>query len=1404
MIVAKMALCSYPYLRLHSISFRFDPSDGHNPHPNPLFSSTMRRRLKTRISNSNSNPLNIKCCASTSQSNSQSSSPPPPPFEDGGDQRKFSDLNILYRRFWKVAAPYWYSDDKVQARLQLAGVFALTLATTGISVGFNFLGRDFFNALANKDQEQFTKQLVYYLCGFAGGIPFFVLRDYARETLSLRWRCWMTSYFMQRYLTDRTFYKIQSQSIIDNPDQRIVDDLSSFTSTALSFSLTLFNAAVDLISFSNILYTIYPPLFVVLLLYSIGGTVISIFLGKGLVSLNFLQEKKEADFRYGLVRVRENAESIAFYGGEDNELQLLLQRFTSAFENLTQLLISSRNLEFFTNGYRYLIQVVPVAVVAPMYFSGKIEFGVINQSVSAFSHILGDVSLVVYQFQAISAFSAVIDRLGEFDDVLDTSRSNSLSDTGEYINLTYSHVKGSQVLDSNGSLPPTTSPRLLDVENLILKTPKTNSTLVRDLSFVINEKDNLLVVGPSGSGKTSLLRALAGLWSTGKGKITFYAENQGDAQPLSSSDVAPVEENSEKNVNQEFGRPINSNSRSVFFLPQRPYMVLGSLRQQLLYPTWAEESSVSDTTKPGGPLPFLTRVPNSKSAGEKRSIRVPTTDELTQVLEDVRLGYILSRFKGLDTVYEWSSVLSLGEQQRLAFARLLLSKPKLALLDESTSALDEANEAHLYEKMKAAGITPLLPKMAASSACLLGNGLSTHGTKSKLSRDFYGKHIAVTPSISSLGRRSNGVLVKASLKPKQHEGRREFLRSLLGSAGIGVPALLGNGKAYADEQGVSSSRMSYSRFLEYLDKDRVKKVDLFENGTIAIVEAVSPELGNRVQRVRVQLPGFSQELLQKFREKNIDFAAHNGQEESGSLLFNLIGNLAFPLILIGGLFLLSRRSSGGMGGPGGPGFPLAFGQSKAKFQMEPSTGVTFDDVAGVDEAKQDFMEVVEFLKKPERFTAVGARIPKGVLLIGPPGTGKTLLAKAIAGEAGVPFFSISGSEFVEMFVGVGASRVRDLFKKAKENAPCIVFVDEIDAVGRQRGTGIGGGNDEREQTLNQLLTEMDGFEGNTGVIVIAATNRVDILDSALLRPGRFDRQVSVDVPDIRGRTEILKVHGSNKKFDADVSFDVIAMRTPGFSGADLANLLNEAAILAGRRGKTAISSKEIDDSIDRIVAGMEGTVMTDGKSKSLVAYHEVGHAICGTLTPGHDAVQKVTLVPRGQARGLTWFIPSDDPTLISKQQLFARIVGGLGGRAAEEVIFGEPEVTTGAAGDLQQITGLAKQMVVTFGMSEIGPWSLMDSSAQSADVIMRMMARNSMSEKLAEDIDAAVKRISDNAYEIALSHIRNNREAIDKIVDVLLEKETMSGDEFRAILSEFVEIPAENQVPPAVPSPVSV
>ncbi|XP_062093029.1 ABC transporter D family member 2, chloroplastic [Humulus lupulus] len=626
--------------------------------------------------------------------------PPAAPLPDKEVKRKVPDLQTLLRRFWKVAAPYWSSDDKAQARLRLAGVFALTLGTTGISVGFNFLGRDFYNALANKDQEQFTKQLLYYLGGFAGGIPVFVLRDYARDTLALRWRSWMTSYYMERYLKNQTFYKIQSQSIIDNPDQRIVDDLSSFTGTALSFSLTIFNAVVDLISFSNILLGIYPPLFIVLLVYSIGGTAISIFLGRELVSLNFLQEKKEADFRYGLVRIRENAESIAFYGGEENEMRLLLQRFKSAFENLSQLLISSRNLDFFTSGYRYLIQILPAALVAPMYFSGKIEFGVINQSVSAFNHILGDVSLVVYQIQAISAFSAIIDRLGEFEDVLDSSgSSNSISDPVEEIHLAYCcRTGGSPNLALNGSVPVHKCQKLLGVEGLTVQTPGSQSTLVKDLSFVINHKEHLLITGPSGSGKTSLLRTMAGLWSTGRGKITFYVEDEEHLQPPTPSDLSPLETDTTHDLDKKLERSVSRNSRSVFFLPQRPYMVLGTLRQQLLYPTWSVDAiPTSDDS-----LPFLMGISNSENTRSERN--KPTTEDIIQVLENVRLGYLLSRFN-LDSTYEWSSVLSLGEQQRLAFARLLLSKPSLILLDESTSALDEANEAHLYREADKAGIT---------------------------------------------------------------------------------------------------------------------------------------------------------------------------------------------------------------------------------------------------------------------------------------------------------------------------------------------------------------------------------------------------------------------------------------------------------------------------------------------------------------------------------------------------------------------------------------------------------------------------------------------------------------------------------------------------------------------------
>jgi cell division protease FtsH len=428
-----------------------------------------------------------------------------------------------------------------------------------------------------------------------------------------------------------------------------------------------------------------------------------------------------------------------------------------------------------------------------------------------------------------------------------------------------------------------------------------------------------------------------------------------------------------------------------------------------------------------------------------------------------------------------------------------------------------------------------------------------------------------------------------------------------------------------------------------------------------------------------------------------------------------------------------------------------------------------------------------------------------VLLVGPPGTGKTLLAKAIAGEAGVPFFSLSGSEFVEMFVGVGASRVRDLFKRAKENSPCLIFIDEIDAVGRQRGAGIGGGNDEREQTLNQLLTEMDGFEGNSGIIIIAATNRPDVLDSALMRPGRFDRQVQVDAPDIKGRLSILKVHTRNKKLAPDVSLESIARRTPGFTGADLANLLNEAAILTARRRKEATTLAEIDDAVDRVIAGMEGKPLTDGRSKRLIAYHEVGHALVGTLVKAHDPVQKVTLVPRGQAQGLTWFAPDEEQMLVSKAQLRSRIMGALGGRAAEDVVFGHAEVTTGAGGDIQQVASIARQMVTRFGMSDLGQLSL-EAGNQEVFLGRDLMTRSDGSDALANRIDEAVRAIVQSCYRETVELVAANRSCMDSLVEMLIEKETLDGDELRAVVAEFTTIPEKERFSPllvAEPAPIS-
>ena len=609
----------------------------------------------------------------------------------------------------------------------------------------------------------------------------------------------------------------------------------------------------------------------------------------------------------------------------------------------------------------------------------------------------------------------------------------------------------------------------------------------------------------------------------------------------------------------------------------------------------------------------------------------------------------------------------------------------------------------------------------------------------------------------------------------------------------GGPMQVANGPTEAPRNS-AVARVAYGRFLDYLEAGRITAVDVYDGGRTAVVEAVDPYIDNRVQRLRVDLPGLAPELISQIEEQGVSFDVHPPRTTPPAL--GILGNLAFPLLLIGALIFLARRSNNM---PGGPGQAMQFGKSKARFAMEAETGVMFDDVAGVEEAKQDLEEVVTFLKQPERFSALGATIPRGVLLVGPPGTGKTLLAKAIAGEAGVPFFSLSGSEFVEMFVGVGASRVRDLFKRAKENAPCLIFIDEIDAVGRQRGAGVGGGNDEREQTLNQLLTEMDGFEGNSGIILLAATNRPDVLDSALMRPGRFDRQVTVDAPDIKGRLSILEVHSRNKKLAEDVSLEVIARRTPGFTGADLANLLNEAAILTARRRKEATTLAEIDDAVDRVIAGMEGQPLTDGRSKRLIAYHEVGHALVGTLVKHHDPVQKVTLIPRGQAQGLTWFAPDEEQMLVSRAQLRARIMGALGGRAAEDIVFGHAEVTTGAGGDIQQVASMARQMVTRFGMSELGPLSL-EAGNQEVFLGRDLMTRSDVSDSITNQIDEQVRSIVESCYKETVDLIADQRDCMDRLVDLLIEKETLDGDDFRDVVAEFVSIPEKDRFSPLLPA----
>ncbi|KAI8462678.1 MAG: ATP-binding cassette transporter [Monoraphidium minutum] len=690
---------------------------------------------------------------------------------------------VIYSRLSKLALPYW--QEVPEARWKLAGVVALTLATTGVSVVFNFLGRDFFNALSERDAVAFQLQLYRYLGGFAIGVPVFVVKRYFQARLSLEWREWMTARLLSQYFTDRSFYQLQAGQLVDNPDQRIAADVKTFTETALSLSLTLLNAVIDLVSFSGILYTIYPPLFAALLAYSIGGTAASIALGKNLVSLNFNQEAREADLRYGLVRVRENAESIAFYGGEGSEMRALIQRLRGVVSNYSSLLISSRNLDFFTSFYRFVIQLLPAAVVAPLYFQGKIDFGVINQSQSAFNHILSDVSLVVYQFEALAGFSAVVDRLGEFSEVSDIKLRHVFTVEGEEgdgkegagggkegegeggaAGALAAAAEGAAVGAAvgavaangggtgangggNGGAAPARGGRrtaasaeaaaeagpggitivhlgpvpagsgsggggagdlLLELRGLCISTPDGVSKLAQNLDLEVRSGESLLIVGPSGAGKTSVLRALAGLWQAGSGAILSHG-----LPGLGDPGCQPG---------------------SVLFLPQKPYMVLGSLRDQLLYPTWSERADQNDSGGGGG----------------ASAVPPPSDAQLEEALTRVQLGGLLDRCRAataaaagraaataaaaaaaaesaaagdgapaamaaggagasggagisggggggspLDCAADWGALLSLGEQQRLAFARLLLTAPRLALLDEATSALDTTNEALLYK-----------------------------------------------------------------------------------------------------------------------------------------------------------------------------------------------------------------------------------------------------------------------------------------------------------------------------------------------------------------------------------------------------------------------------------------------------------------------------------------------------------------------------------------------------------------------------------------------------------------------------------------------------------------------------------------------------------------------------------
>ena len=589
-------------------------------------------------------------------------------------------------------------------------------------------------------------------------------------------------------------------------------------------------------------------------------------------------------------------------------------------------------------------------------------------------------------------------------------------------------------------------------------------------------------------------------------------------------------------------------------------------------------------------------------------------------------------------------------------------------------------------------------------------------------------------------------------------------------------------------QTTSTKDISYSQFLSKVKSGQIESVQIDKDTLIAKPKSEKAETVTTVMnskhpvtvQYRVMVPMNDLSLYEKLEQNNVDV---NVKKPSDSSQMLAILSTVLPLLLIIGFVVLMAKTlqSGGSQA-------MSFGKSKAKLMLDSKVKVTFKDVAGIDEEKQELEEIVDFLKNGEKYIKLGAKIPKGVLLVGVPGTGKTLMAKAVAGEAGVPFFSISGSDFVEMFVGVGASRVRDLFEQAKKHQPCIIFIDEIDAVGRQRGAGMGGGHDEREQTLNQLLVEMDGFDENTNIIVIAATNRPDILDNALLRPGRFDRQIVVHRPDILGREQILNVHAKNKPLADDVDLKVLAKRTPGFTGDDLQNLLNEAALLAARHNKDKIDMPDLEEAIDKVIAGPEkkSRIISD-EEKENTAYHEVGHALLAKLLKNTDPLHKVSIIPRGMALGVTMTLPEKDHLTLKKSQLLDRITMLLGGRVAEEIIYGPDSITTGAQNDLEKVTATARNMVTTYGMS-----FKMGNMAYGKSEEHVFMGRDfghsrDYSEEIAADIDREVKKIVDERYNLAKELLLGNRDMLEIIAKELLERETLDEEEFEAIMKRVEE-----------------